>query len=66
MSQVAIDVCRLPHGEDLDLPVYATAHSAGMDLLAAVEAEVTIPPGERRLIPTGLTVALPAGHEARR
>ena len=64
MSQVTIDVCRLPHGDGLDLPVYATAHSAGMDLLAAVEAEVTIPPGGRRLIPTGLTVALPAGYEA--
>ncbi len=64
MSQVTIEVCRLPHGRDLDLPGYATADSAGMDLLAAVEAEVTIAPGERRLVPTGLTVALPAGYEA--
>jgi dUTP pyrophosphatase len=64
VSQVTIAVCRLPHGDDLDLPAYATAHSAGMDLLAAVETEVTIPPGQRRLVPTGLTVALPAGYEA--
>lgn len=58
-----IRVRRLPHGEGLPLPSYATAGAAGMDLLAAVEAPVTIEPGKRALIPTGLAVALPPGYE---
>jgi len=58
-----IAVLRLPHAAGLPLPAYATAGAAGMDVLAAVEAPVTVPPGERALIPTGLVVALPAGHE---
>ena len=58
-----IAVRRLPHGADLPLPSYATEGAAGMDLLAAVTTQVTIPPGQRALIPTGLTLALPAGHE---
>jgi dUTP pyrophosphatase len=58
-----IRVCRLPHGQGLDLPAYATAGAAGMDLLAAVQEPVAVPPGGRVLIPTGLTVALPPGHE---
>jgi len=58
-----IRVRRLPHGMDLPLPAYATDGAAGMDLLAAVAAPVTIAPGDRVLIPTGLAVALPAGHE---
>ena len=60
---VAIAVRRLPHAAGLPLPSYATAGAAGMDLLAAVEAPVTIAPGERALIPTGLLIALPEGHE---
>ena len=60
---VPIRVKRLPHGEELPLPAYATAGSAGMDLLAAVTEPVVVPPGGRALIPTGLVVALPAGHE---
>ena len=56
-------VQRLAHAEGLRLPEYATAGAAAMDLLAAVEAPVTLPPGGRALIPTGLRVALPAGHE---
>ncbi|MCQ8240794.1 dUTP diphosphatase [Rhizosaccharibacter radicis] len=56
-------VRRLPHGADLPLPGYATAGAAGMDLLAAVDAPVTVPAGGRVLIPTGLAVALPPGHE---
>lgn len=47
------------------LPRYMTSHSAGMDLFASLEEEeVTLPPGERRLIPTGIAIALPAGYEA--
>ena len=53
----------LPHAEGLPLPAYATAGAAAMDLLAAVAAPVVVPPGGRAMIPTGLRVALPAGHE---
>jgi dUTP pyrophosphatase len=60
---VQIAVRRLPHNTDLPLPAYATAGAAGMDLLAAVEAPVTIDPGRRALIPTGIAIALPPGYE---
>ena len=60
---ITIQVRRLPHGEGLPLPSYATAGAAGMDLLAAVTDPVTIAPGQRALIPTGLAIALPPGHE---
>jgi len=58
-----IQVRRLPHSQGLALPAYATPGAAGMDLLAAVAEPVTIPPGSRALIPTGLAIALPVGHE---
>ncbi|MBP0494126.1 dUTP diphosphatase [Roseomonas indoligenes] len=58
-----IRVVRLPHAADLPLPAYATDGAAAMDLLAAVRDPVTILPGDRALIPTGLLVALPPGHE---
>lgn len=61
---VIVQVRRLPHGADLPLPSYATPGSAGMDLLAAVGEPVTLAPGERRLVPTGLAIQLPPGHEA--
>ena len=60
---VEIQVTRLPHAEGLPLPSYATEGAAGMDLLAAVMAPLTIPPGGRALVPTGLCIALPHGHE---
>jgi dUTP pyrophosphatase len=57
---------RLPHGRDLPLPSYHSALAAGIDLMAAVPADapVTLAPGERAAIPTGLAIALPAGFEA--
>jgi dUTP pyrophosphatase len=63
---VTIRVVPLPHFEGLALPAYETVDAAGMDLRAAVgeDAPVTLKPGERAMIPTGLTIALPAGHEA--
>ncbi len=64
MTPVEVAVRRLPHAADLPLPSYATAQSAGMDLLAALEDEIVLAPGERRLIPSGLAIALPAGYEA--
>lgn len=60
---IPIQVRRLPHGADLPLPSYATSGAAGMDLLAAVTDPVVIQPGQRALIPTGLAIALPPGHE---
>ncbi len=60
---VEIQVVRLPHAEGLPLPSYATPGAAGMDLLAAVTAPLVIPPGGRTLVPTGLRIALPHGHE---
>ena len=61
---VSIAVTRLPHGADLPLPAAATAQSAGLDLLAAVAEPVTVAPGRRVLIPTGIAIALPGGWEA--
>ena len=53
-----------PQTTDLPLPAYATDGSAGMDLFAAVEAELTIPPSETVLVPTGCSIQLPEGFEA--
>ncbi len=64
MSDLPVSVVVLPHAEGLDLPAYATQHAAGMDLCAAVAEEVILKPGERKLIPTGLSIALPDGYEA--
>jgi dUTP pyrophosphatase len=49
---------------EVPLPAYQTPGSAGLDLCAALEAPVRLAPGERRLIPTGLVLELPEGHEA--
>lgn len=59
----SVQVRRLPHSEGLKLPAYATAGAAGMDLLAAVAEAITLAPGARVLVPTGLAIALPPGHE---
>lgn len=64
MTQVEIAVTRLPHNADLPLPAYETAQSAGMDLAAAIDAPMTLAPGKRAMVPTGLAIALPAGYEA--
>jgi dUTP pyrophosphatase len=61
---VQVAVTRLPHAEGLGLPKYATDLSAGQDLEAAIEAPITLKPGERQLIPTGLAIALPEAYEA--
>lgn len=62
MLNVPIKV--LPHGSDLALPAYATPHSAGMDLLAAIEDPIVLQPLERAMVPTGISIALPIGFEA--
>ena len=59
-----VGIKKLPHGQDLPLPHYATAGSAGLDLLAAVDADMTLAPGARAAVPTGLAIELPLGVEA--
>lgn len=58
---VAVMVCRLPHGEGLALPAYATDGAAGMDVLAA--ETVTLAPGARHAVATGLALAIAPGYE---
>ncbi len=65
-TSVDIKVVRLAHARGLDLPAYQSSGAAGMDLVAAVaeDGPVTLAPGERAMIETGLTMALPEGFEA--
>src|SRR3546814_1785173 len=58
---VGVAVARLPHGEGLDLPHYATSGAAGMDVVSA--EDVTLAPGARHAVATGLAVAIPPGYE---
>jgi dUTP pyrophosphatase len=58
---VAVRIKRLPHGDGLALPAYATSGAAGMDVLAA--EDVTVPSGARHAVATGFSVAIPAGYE---
>lgn len=62
MTIVAIK--QLPHGKDMNLPAYATSHSAGMDLMAAIDKDIVIKKHQRALVPTGIAIALPDGFEA--
>jgi dUTP pyrophosphatase len=61
---VKIDIQRLAHAHDLPLPSYATEGSAGLDLLAAIDAEMELKPGARAAVPTGIALALPHEYEA--
>jgi dUTP pyrophosphatase len=63
-KQVTVSITQLPHAHSLSLPRYATEFSAGVDLEAAIDETITLKPGERQLIPTGLAIALPEGYEA--
>lgn len=64
MERARVDIVRLAHAKDLPLPAYATAGAAGLDLLAAIPEAVELAPGAFRLIPTGISIALPDGFEA--
>lgn len=64
MSAITVDIRRLPHGTAFEPPRYATGGAAGMDLVAAVEADIVLAPGARALIATGIAIAVPAGYEA--
>ena len=61
---INVKIKRLPGGDDLPLPMFATEHAAGADLRAAVSGSVTIAPGAIRLIPCGFAMAIPPGYEA--
>lgn len=61
---IIIPIQRLPHARDLPLPEYQTRYAAGMDLIAAVDATITLRPGQRTLVPCGFCMALPEGVEA--
>lgn len=65
-TTVTVELQRLAHAEGLPLPAYQTAEAAGLDLMAAVPENepMTLAPGQYALVPTGLAIALPAGHEA--
>jgi len=58
-------ILRLPHAQDLPLPRYETEGAAGLDLVAAVAADIPLmlAPGARALVPCGIVIELPAGHE---
>jgi dUTP pyrophosphatase len=65
MTSVEVQLTRLPHGVDLPLPAYQSAHAAGLDLQAAVPADapIVIAPGRWAAVPTGIALALPPGYE---
>ena len=64
MTDISVAIQRLTNGADLPLPQYATAASAGADLLAAIDRPVTLMPGARTVVPSGIAIQLPAGYEA--
>ena len=61
MHSIEIALTRLPHGEDLPLPAYASAGAAGMDVVAA--ESLTLAPGARHAVATGFAIAIPEGYE---
>jgi dUTP pyrophosphatase len=60
-AEIGIRLKRLPHGEGLPLPAYASAHAAGMDVVAA--ESVALAPGARHAVATGFAIAIPEGYE---
>lgn len=63
-EEINLPIQVLDHAKDLPLPSYGTKLAAGMDLLAAIDENMTLKPLQRALVPTGLAMALPAGYEA--
>lgn len=61
---IKVQLKKLENASGLELPSYATISSAGMDLLAANHEDITLKPGMRTLVKTGLSIALPEGYEA--
>jgi dUTP pyrophosphatase len=62
-SPLNVSIKKMDHGADLPLPTYGTSQSAGLDLMAAIDGPITLNPGERTLIPSGISIALPQGYE---
>jgi dUTP pyrophosphatase len=63
IEALRVPIRKLPGNDDLPLPQYMTEQAAGMDIFAAVTEEISLLPGERRLIPSGITMAIPIGYE---
>jgi dUTP pyrophosphatase len=63
-TNVTVRLLRLPHGRDLAVPVRETDHASGFDLRACVGGSISLAPGERALVATGVAIALPTGFEA--
>ncbi|WP_174292211.1 dUTP diphosphatase [Sphingomonas bacterium] len=61
MTSITLQLRRLPHGDALPLPAYATEHAAGLDIVAA--ETLTLAPGERAAVATGFAIAIPVGYE---
>jgi len=64
MGNIKVRIKRLRGGDDIDLPGYMTAHSAGMDLYAHIDGPIEVQPMSRVLVETGISIALPDGFEA--
>jgi len=64
LEKITIPIKNLSDCDDISFPRYMTEYSAGMDVFAAVEGDETILPGQRKMIPTGIAIALPVGYEA--
>ena len=64
MNHIKIPIKKLTGAEDLPFSAYMTPHASGMDIYAAVDGSIFIPPGEREIIPTGFAIAVPVGFEA--
>ena len=64
MNEIKISITKLEHFGDLPLPQHATEYSAGVDLLSALDKNISLKPLERVLVPTGIAIAIPTGFEA--
>jgi dUTP pyrophosphatase len=63
MHKITINITKLGNAQDLSLPQHATVHSAGVDLVAAIDGDLIIEPNQRILIPTGIAISIPEGFE---
>ena len=62
-SQPIVPIKIWDHAKDFSLPAYATAQSAGMDVVAAIDTPIVMNAGDTAIVPTGISIALPAGYE---
>ena len=63
MEEIKVEIAHIKGSEDLPLPKYMTEHASGMDLMAAVKEDTVLKPGEIKLVPTGVQIAIPPGYE---